>query len=311
MSFEKFTDLRISTMTVIVELSFFVRPQELATRLCEDANNVVLSEQTEMCKSQYRRLTYPAGTIVHVQYNTFWRGVRRVRQRARKKKNDFVNVVTVDVFTTNRRVNVMIFKNGKIKMAGCESTNDAVNIVRWLIDSTAPAEYSAVFSNEMINISFSFPYCINKMGINSVFNSLVDDHRYFSFYEQTGPQYVNLKVISDVRDRLCVVMSRRDGAYWLTVEARSFRHPPKTSFTIFDRRVIMSGVDKLAMRAVYAEFLRVIDDNKLSVRVHHSPPSSPIEPPPEYEWSSDVPRIRSQSPDQYPPTYEEAVRVHA
>lgn len=270
--FEPFSDLRISTMTVIVELSFFIKPMELATRLCDDPENYLLRDQTEMCKSRYKTLLYPAGTILHVQYNSFWRGVRRIRAKGKKKKNDFVNVVTVDIFTKRRRINVMIFKNGKVKIAGCESTNDAIQVISSLIVDVAPNEYTMTFFNEMINISFSFPFCINKMGINSLFNgergTFVDGaQRYFSFYEQTGPQYVNLKVMSESDSRLCVVVSVVNGRRELHIEPRSFKRPPKTSFTIFDRRVIMSGVDKRTMSDVYADFLRIIIENKSHVRV--------------------------------------------
>lgn len=286
--FEPFSDLRISTMTVIVELSFFIRPMELAMQLC--ANEPSLQTQTEMQKSAFKKLSYPAGTIIHVQYNSFWRGIRRMRTKGRKKKNDFINVVTVDVFTEKRRVNVMIFKNGKVKMAGCESTNDAVYVITRLIGSSAPEEYTMTFLNEMINISFSFPFCINKMGINNVFNEIRTD-KYFSFYEQTGPQYVNLKVYSETSKRLCVVITVTtvDGVQHrtLSVEERDFKRPPKTSFTIFDKRVIMSGVDKQTMSDVYADFLRVINDNKLSVRVVRTPPCSPVSSERDYGSSWD------------------------
>jgi hypothetical protein len=217
-----------------------------------------------MTISEHKKIQRERGCVIFAQYKTFWRGIKRIK-KIKQKKNDFINQVTMDIFT-RRRVNVMIFKNGKIKIAGCESTNDAIFIMITIYNLLTPDVYkiegipSFLFTSEMINVSFSFPFCINKVAVNNIFNRL-NPQEYFAFYEQTGQQYVNLKIFNKEISRLCIQMKQNEENYELNIVERPFKKKPIISFMIFDQRVIMSGVDIKIMKRVYQKFLDLLNDN--------------------------------------------------
>jgi hypothetical protein len=271
-----FRELNISTVTINVESNiFFDLNGVLQAILIADT---LLKDQKEISHQEYKNQNHPRGTISYVCYKDEWCGVRRKKKKASsKKRNDFVNQVTLDIFIEcSRRVNVMIFRNGKIKLAGCKNSNDAIIAVTniWsiltlngkeCITMTNNLDTSFLFTNEMINISFSFPFVINKIEVNKLFNSKSDC---ISFYEQTGQQYVNIKMLTGNNKKKAIRMELPlNSLPRLFVVEIDSKNPMKTCFMLFEKRVIMSGVDYTVMEQHFLRFRSVFNDNIHSIKV--------------------------------------------
>lgn len=280
-----FKHMNISTITINVESNIFFN----LSNLVEIINNLdsitdesilrtkdLLSKQIELSQKDYKKQIHPVGTISYICYKNTWKGLRRKKKRpVSKKRNDFVNQVTLDIFVEiHRRINVMIFRNGKIKLAGCKNSNDALSAVLkiWELLQNTPAvvidseNILFVFINVMINISFSLPFIVNKIRINKLFN---EAEECIAFYEQTGQQYVNIKMTTDKLNKkgIKLQLSSNSLPQVSLVDIHSIKKPMKTCFMLFDKRVIMSGVDYTVMENHFYKFKRVLDENVNSIKI--------------------------------------------
>uniref|UniRef100_A0A6C0JVE2 Uncharacterized protein n=1 Tax=viral metagenome TaxID=1070528 RepID=A0A6C0JVE2_9ZZZZ len=272
---ENFRNLKISTATVCVE-SNIVFDLDLITKYFFDNQSLeYMIKKEELSTNDHKELVLSNGTISYVYYKGDWRGIKKKNKKdSSKKRNDFIHQVTIDVHIS-RRISVMLFRNGKFKMAGCKFINDAVEIILILfahisiiekgfnlifnskiIDNTVPI---FLFNNVMINVSFSFPYIINKIELNNVLNDL----QYLSYYGQTSQQYVNLKMFSeDIEMIKYIVIKKRNETFNLDVLEKPVtikkNHSNKTCFMIFDKRVIMSGVNYTEMEKHYNKFVEIL-----------------------------------------------------
>jgi len=275
-----FRKLNISTITINVEsniffnlahvIEFFFTLDGKGDDVLEQTKELLLS-QRELTHTEYKKQVFPKGTISYICYKTKWGGVRRKKKKTTKKRNDFVNQVTLDVFIEpTRKINVMLFRNGRIKLAGCKTANDAVVSVLRLYEllSKTPdcvvmgSEPTAfIFRNEMINISFSFPFTINKPKVNKLFNKIPNC---LSFYEQTGQQYVNVKMFGDQKHKKAIqlVLPRDDSDVpKISVVDIPINNQMKTCFMLFEKRVIMSGVDYKTMEGHFETFRNIFKSN--------------------------------------------------
>lgn len=280
-----FRSLNISTITINVESNIFFNLDSLVSTFMEiDSkedqimvrSRKILNEKKELPQVEYRKQIHPPGTISYICYKNEWKGIRKKKKRSQtKKRNDFVNQVTLDIFVENsRRVNVMLFRNGKIKLAGCKNSNDAVGALLRIWDllknrsAVIKKEETIVFVfiNEMINISFSLPFIINKIEINKLFNKTEEC---ISFYEQTGQQYVNIKMASDGDKKKAVKLelTSQSSVPKISVVDVNIKKPMKTCFMLFDKRVIMSGVDYLVMENHFGKFKKMFEDNIRIIRI--------------------------------------------
>lgn len=275
----EFRDLKISTITINVESNVVFNLSEIAKMFFNKSHIfTLLKQKVELSPNEHKKLSFPHGTISYIYHEGNWRGFRKRKKNSnnkkdKKKRNDFINQATIDIFVSHR-INVMIFRNGKIKLAGCKHTNDAIEAVlkiwgliaeeRGCIDlvfnpKVPHNQYpSFIFTNEMINVSFSFPHPVNKIMINRIFNQTEDC---ISFYEQTSQQYVNIKMHSSSIIKKGILLEKNDDNVF-SLEVIPIVPTPaspltKTCFMVFDRRVIMSGVDYPEMEIHYKRFIDV------------------------------------------------------
>ena len=272
-----FRDLNISTITINVESNLFFNLSQVMTTMLNVAINtgdtalddtrILLAEQKELSHTEYKKQKHPGGTISYICYKNVWRGLKRKKKKLLKKRNDFVNQVTLDIFIDNdRRINVMLFRNGRIKLAGCKTSNDAIiavlrlhRILKICVVLQSPLA-SFLFRNEMINISFAFPFTINKVKVNQLFNRLVSDC--ISFYEQTGQQYVNVKMFGNSSNSKKAIKLEGNKISVVDIPSSSLM---KTCFMLFEKRVIMSGVDYKLMEVHFRLFREILDKNRKEI----------------------------------------------
>jgi hypothetical protein len=114
----------------------------------------------------------------------------------------------------------------------------------------------------MINISFSLPFIINKIEINRIFNKT----DCISFYEQTSQQYVNIKMSNDNIKKKAIKLELTPSSRLSVIEV-DVKRPMKTCFMVFDKRVIMSGVDYVMMESHFQRFKNILDENVEDIKV--------------------------------------------
>ena len=273
----KFRDLKISTITINVESNIVFNLSEIS-QIFFDRSHLftLLAQKTELSPSEHKKLSFPDGTISYIYYEGNWRGLRKRKKTHNKKRNIFKNQTTIDIFVTHR-INVMIFRNGKIKLAGCKHTNDAIEVflklwsiiseerdcIEMVYNPNVPHNQhpSFIFTNEMINTSFSFPRPINKLMINRIFNK---KSNCISYYEPTSQQYVKIKMLSNnIPEKNCILLEKTDcDTFSLKVIPVNLSNKSsKTCFMVFDKRVIMSGVNYIEMERHYEQFIDVFEKN--------------------------------------------------
>lgn len=307
----KFRNINISTITINIESNItfnlneiinffstdFITQQKFSPGLIRSYE--LLKNQKEIEEKDFKKLKFEEGTISYINYKNNWRGLKKKKNKIGKRKNDFINQATIDIFVPNcfsednKRVNMMIFRNGKIKMAGCKNSNDAINALNYFWDiisnfnscfsinmnmtflnlEKSPYEFlnwdnhpSFIFTNEMINVSFCFPFILKKKEINRLFSTLKDNEFVCkSHYEPTGQQYVNIKIYSEDTIKKAILIQEsidvNKPIYDMFVIDTTFKHQPKTCFMIFDKRVIASGIDYLVMEKHYNFFINLIEKN--------------------------------------------------
>jgi hypothetical protein len=270
-----FRNLNISTITINVESNLFFHLEVLFKIF---TSGTISSQKSELSQKEYKddylNQVHIPGTISYICYKNNWYGTRKKKKRSNlKKRNDFVNQVTLDIFVENhRKVNVMIFGNGKIKLAGCKNSNDALSTTLKIYDlvintpalSVNGISPTFIFVNEMINISFVIPFVINKIKINKLFNEFKNC---ISFYEQTGQQYVNIKMLTDLINKKAIKLEILDSKINIYIIDIQVKNPMKTCFMLFDKRVIMSGVDYLIMEKHFYTFKNILLQNKETIKI--------------------------------------------
>lgn len=303
--FKSFRSLSVSTITINIESNLYFNKKAILdlfiniSELNEEKINKIpldnmlsinhesilktselLSKCDEKTEKEHKELLFPIGTISYIFYDKKKRGIWK-KKKAKKisKKNVFLNQVTLDIFTEKSRINVMIFINGKIKLAGCKNSNDAICVISILMDylntlskildlqcpiSTRSGydDIYFLFEKNMINISFSLPFVVRKPAINKLFNDL----GCISFYEQTGQQYVNVKMNSNNKDKTIISLIIDKNNNLNMIVSKKELEPDKvgiTSFMFFGSRVIMSGKsnDYNDMEKNYYELINIIKSN--------------------------------------------------
>lgn len=205
-----FKDINISTVTISIESNLIFDLNEIINCIIENSSsefqNNILNYQKEIEMKEFKLMKFEPGTISYINFKNIWRGIKRKKIRKGKRKTDFINQATMDVFVLDciknipKRINMMIFRNGKMKLAGCKNTNDAINALEYFwstifnyekcyslninltfmnIEKSYDYEFnnfeinpSFIFTNEMINISFGFSKTLKKTSINNLFAQL-------------------------------------------------------------------------------------------------------------------------------------------
>jgi hypothetical protein len=290
----RFDELNVSTITIIIKSNISFQLGEILTlfqmirkKLLPITNPYIITPASTLATfecltltenyTKKKKLTFPQGTISYFRFSNKQYGILKRKPKITCKKDSiFRNQVSLDIFVTEtRRVNMMIFKNGNIKLAGCQSINNAIValLILWdIIKQTTnwSTKFKQLpefrFYTEMINISFTFPIEISKRALNKICNTMNDT---IAHYEPTSQNYVTIKMTddNDINDTKLVVSltlpadNTTREPIELKITKGSFTTPPSTCFMAFPRRIIMSGVDKVIMKKQFDRLISVLAEN--------------------------------------------------
>jgi len=143
-------DLRISTITSVLKLSQIIDLEKI-----------------------YKQLPISEKYIPYIEYgcDNIPRGFSEkslIKKRKKKKKKIFYNQATIHVIHDGKIMNVKLFNNGRIQITGLKNENQAVKLVKKLIqyfkDFDVIGEYSELIENKivLINSDFDLGFEINR-----------------------------------------------------------------------------------------------------------------------------------------------------
>ena len=291
-----FKTLKCSTMTVVIKTNMVFDLKHIYQKFSEFSTTrkkkaIPLKSKIVVNKPNI----YQKGTISYVKYNDMYLGEKIIKSK--KKGTDFTNQITINIHTDHNIINVMIFSNGKMKLAGCIDDNDTKFVIDTIYDYISPClikheslskeckicsnstsriinnhigiitEPIFIFTNEMINITFSFPdivdddFVINKLKLNQLLQK--NDYCTSSF-EQTLPSYTDVKF--QYYDTF------RFGKRYLYKSNKIINERidiikkdkiPSTCIMVFPQRIVMSacGIDYNILENHYIKFKNIIEEN--------------------------------------------------
>lgn len=214
-------------------------------------------------------------TISYVEHNGNLFGTK-IEKKAKSSKNPFQpHQVAVAVHLTNREIKLMIFKS-RIKICGCTSSNDAINVVTLLwdkcIDNTCynipeDQDISFTFEEVMINKPFILPFVISKIKFNTLMN-LKHLNEVVCFMDIMQHNYVNLTIASKCSDKCLLVLKvTKDKEFLLSTMIVTKEEEKGTTFMIYDKKVIISGRNIHSMERDYQFVRDFILSNKESLSI--------------------------------------------
>ena len=170
-------DLRISTITSILKLSQIIELGKIYT-------NIPISKKY----------------IPYIEYgcDNPPRGFSEkslIKKRKKKKKKIFYNQATIHVIHDGKIMNVKLFNNGRIQITGLKNENQAVKLVKKLIqyfkDFEVIGDYTELIENKivLINSDFDLGFEINRDKLHC---EIIGDGIYSS-YEPCIYPGVNIK----------------------------------------------------------------------------------------------------------------------
>lgn len=253
----------------------------------KNTQQILIKQLVEKDCSKYENY-FIAGTIVYIRYNDFWRGIKT----SKTDKLGFNNQISFKIFIDKGHyVNVMMFANGRLKMAGCKNNNDSIfvmailwqyvngkmkQIINPFLDSLGiPSDKTPVFvfTNEMMNIPFRFPKTLNKVKVNTIFND-INDKNILSYYEPTGQHCVNIKLLNEFKNRMAIIMCNISPNNFVVfikevlckIKKQEF-DKTGTSFMVFPNNVIMSGngIDFEILKNDYNKFTSILQKNMSNI----------------------------------------------
>lgn len=197
-----------------------------------------------------------------------WYGVRRLKnsrfsleEKKKKKRNNFINQITITISRGDgKKTNLMIFKNGKIKIAGCQCVNDALKSFEmfWknisnnddVVDSNEEVVIS--LNDVMINVSFENENNINKIRLNEFLNTPKFENICTSFYEPSSQQAINVQLFYPSYSTKSIerfLFSKEKKIEKISNAIVFIKEKKrKTSLMIFDTRIVMSSVDYILLK---------------------------------------------------------------
>ncbi len=269
-----FCNLSPSTVTITVNVDTTFDLPRIANLLLRD-HPETLGRKQIVTNKEYKQLYFSPGAVIYLKYKTDWYGVKKsssLSSDASSSENDFFQITFVIYVSTLARVHVMLFRNGKLKVAGCKGENDVLFVIDRLKKYYSTLEYRVynyVIANEMINITFGFPFVVDKLAINKLFQ---DKPNCLAHYEQTTRQYVTVKLYTTrpTRIKALVKYSRANATTTLSVREDPLtgkKKKPNTCFMVFPRRVVMSGcgIDYSIMEEHYNIFMDLVRKNEHNI----------------------------------------------
>uniref|UniRef100_A0A6C0JBK9 Uncharacterized protein n=1 Tax=viral metagenome TaxID=1070528 RepID=A0A6C0JBK9_9ZZZZ len=281
------SNINFDLKNIIVYFKHIIKNNNCVNKNCyyqfKNTQNILNKQLVEKDCSKYEN-SFTPGTIVYIRYNDFWSGIKT----SKTDKLGFNNQISFKIFINKGYyINIMMFENGRLKMAGCKNNNDSVfvmailwqyvnertkQIINPFLDSLKlPSDKTPVFvfTNEMMNIPFRFSRTLNKVKVNTIFNNIKDGN-ILSYYEPTGQHCVNIKLLNDVKNRtaiiLCILSPNNFVVFIKDVLCKIKKQEfdrTGTSFMVFPNNVIMSGngIDFEILKNDYNKFTKILQKN--------------------------------------------------
>lgn len=196
-----------------------------------------------------------------------------------KKISHFLNQLTFDIFYNGSVVSVMMFKS-KLKMAGCKSIQDAVEIMKiiwsyvnvhpdcWSFHRRTSVKPRFIIEPTMKNINFYFGFPNNRSNLKKIFNSKVySDVVILSSRESTSQTNVKIKIRTTVPEGykyLCLKYTNDKPKLVLINRNRYNSKPPKpmTIIVFSSSKTTLSGRYDEEMKRAYDFFLNVCQSRR-------------------------------------------------
>ncbi len=170
-------DLRISTITSVLKLSHIIDLEKI-----------------------YKQLPISKRYIPYIEYgcNNIPRGFSEkslIKKRKKKKKKIFYNQATIHVIHDGKIMNVKLFNNGRIQITGLKNENQAVKLVKKLIqyfkDFEVISDYAELIEDKivLINSDFDLGFEINREKLHAE----IIENDIYSSYEPCIYPGVNIK----------------------------------------------------------------------------------------------------------------------
>jgi TATA-box binding protein (TBP) (component of TFIID and TFIIIB) len=170
-------DLRISTITSVLKLSQIIDLEKI-----------------------YKQLPISEKYIPYIEYgcNNPPRGFSEkslIKKRKKKQKKIFYNQATIHVIHDGKIMNVKLFNNGRIQITGLKNENQAVKLIKRLIqyfkDFDVMGDYTELIENKivLINSDFDLGFEINREKLHYE----IIENDIYSSYEPCIYPGVNIK----------------------------------------------------------------------------------------------------------------------
>lgn len=170
-------DLRISTITSVLKLSHIIDLEKI-----------------------YKVVPISENYIPYIEYgcDNVPRGFSEkslIKKRKKKKKKIFYNQSTMHVMHDGKIMNVKLFNNGRIQITGLKNENQAVKLVKGLIqyfkDFEVISDYTELIDNKIVLINSDFDLCF-QIKRDTLHRDIVENDIYSS-YEPCIYPGVNIK----------------------------------------------------------------------------------------------------------------------
>ena len=170
-------DLRISTITSVLKLSQIIDLEKI-----------------------YKQLPISEKYIPYIEYgcNNPPRGFSEkslIKKRKKKTKKIFYNQATIHVIHDGKIMNVKLFNNGRIQITGLKNENQAVKLIKKLIqyfkDFDVMGDYAELIENKivLINSDFDLGFEVNREKLHYE----IIENDIYSSYEPCIYPGVNIK----------------------------------------------------------------------------------------------------------------------
>tara|TARA_Y100000996_G_C22476951_1_gene624573 strand:- start:108 stop:851 length:744 start_codon:yes stop_codon:yes gene_type:complete len=178
-------NLRISTITSVLKLSKIIDLEKI-----------------------YREIPISKTYIPYIEYgcDNIPRGFSEkslIKKRKKKKKKIFYNQSTLHIIHEGKIMNVKLFNNGRVQITGLKNENQAVKLVKKLIqyfkDFEVISDYTELIENRivLINSDFDLGFEINREKLHSE----IIENDIYSSYEPCIYPGVNIKYFINTNNR--------------------------------------------------------------------------------------------------------------
>lgn len=197
-----------------------------------------------------------------------------------KKIDHFLNQMTIVTTLNTNIINIMVFKDS-LKIVGCRSVNDAMEVVKFLwADYISPIETAYevkdenpptfLFEQVMTNVGFNIGFDISQRRLNILMNEQHTEKIHMSFFDPAVYVHVSVKMSMDKPEEYKFdVLRFVDGnAEMVKFKENPFARPKKdkanyNTFIVFSTaETILSGRYLPDMKEKYEYFMKTVFENR-------------------------------------------------